>query len=152
MSYHLFSGDNLTALGENEHLKKSLLSVAAAAVSDHGTNNNLCTAATMVSMASANGGHMSNLEGHHLGMHGLTHHGKENILFIQTHFVHNLKNIPSFLVSCFLMYSDIFTRKVVLLYLFTSKMSVKKINVDFILTSTTNIPNSTYILFHFHRI
>ena len=86
-----FSGDNLTALGENEHLKKSLLSVAAAAVSDHGTNNNLCTAATMVSMASANGGHMSNLEGHHLGMHGLTHHGKENILFIQTHFVHNLK-------------------------------------------------------------
>ena len=28
------------------------------------------------------------------------------------------------------MYSDIFTRKVVLLYLFTSKMSVKKINVE----------------------
>ena len=58
-------------LGEND-IKNKLL-VAAAAVSDHGTNNNLCTAA---SMASANGGHMNNLEGQHLGLHGLTHHGK----------------------------------------------------------------------------
>ena len=70
----LFKGDNLREignLGEND-IKNKLL-VAAAAVSDHGTNNNLCTAA---SMASANGGHMNSLEGQHLGLHGLTHHGK----------------------------------------------------------------------------
>ena len=83
----------MTALGENEHLKKSLLSVAAAAVSDHGTNNNLCTAATMVSMASANGGHMSNLEGHHLGMHGLTHHGKEYMEYYLGIYLFNIVHI-----------------------------------------------------------
>ena len=70
----------MTTLGENEHLKKSLLSVAAAAVSDHGTNNNLCPAA---SMASANGGHMSGIDGQHLGLHGLTHPGKYEIVIGQ---------------------------------------------------------------------
>jgi hypothetical protein len=60
-----------------EHVKKLLASTAAAAVAHsvvsdslHGTNNNLCH------MASPN--HLNSLDSQHLGIHNLTHHGKQN--------------------------------------------------------------------------
>ena len=71
---------SLDQTANEEHVKKLLASTAAAAVAHsvvsdslHGTNNNLCH------MASPN--HLNSLDGQHLGIHNLTHHGKQKVKF-----------------------------------------------------------------------